>query len=49
MTKVGADTAIVIRDINAISELREVEELQKQVWGIEDREVFPTLALIPMI
>src|SRR5882762_7257164 len=49
MTKVGADPAIVIRDLNAISELREVEELQKQVWGIEDREVFPTLALIPMI
>ena len=44
-----AKTSIVIRDITAISEMREVEELQKQVWGVADLEVFPALALIPMI
>ena len=39
---------MIIRDIEKISELREVEELQKEIWGIDDREVFPALALIPM-
>lgn len=43
-----AKTPIVIRDITAIPELRAVEELQKEVWGIDDLEVFPALALIPM-
>lgn len=41
--------SIVIRDIERIAELREVEELQKVVWGVEDREVVPGLALIPML
>src|SRR5258708_38139590 len=41
-------TSIVIRDITGISEMREVEKLQKQIWGINDLEVFPALALIPM-
>lgn len=41
-------TSLVIRDITGISEMREVEKLQKQVWGIDDLEVFPALALIPM-
>jgi len=37
-----------IRNIEEISEMRSVEELQKEVWGIDDREVFPALALKPM-
>lgn len=41
-------TSIVIRDITGLAEMREVETLQKQVWGIDDLEVFPALALIPM-
>jgi predicted GNAT superfamily acetyltransferase len=49
MATTKAKTTIVIRDITAISEMREVEELQKQVWGIDDLEVFPALALVPMI
>ncbi len=40
---------LIIRDIKEISELREVEQVQKDVWGIADREVFPALALVPMI
>lgn len=40
---------LIIRDITEISEMREVEQLQKEVWGVADREVFPALALIPMI
>jgi chorismate synthase len=41
--------SLIIRDITEISEMREVEHLQKDVWGIADREVFPALALVPMI
>ncbi len=41
--------SIVIRDIERIAELREVEELQKVVWGVEDREVVPALAMIPQL
>lgn len=40
--------AIVIRDIDRRSEMREVEDLQKEIWGVEDREVFPALAMIPL-
>ena len=40
---------LVLRDITKIVELREVEQLQKDVWGVADLEVFPSLALIPMI
>ncbi|HXD29556.1 MAG TPA: GNAT family N-acetyltransferase [Pyrinomonadaceae bacterium] len=40
---------LVIRDIDNISEMREVERLQSEVWGVADLEVFPALALIPII
>src|SRR5216683_2984168 len=40
--------AIVIRDIDRISEMHAVEDLQKEIWGVEDREIFPALALVPM-
>lgn len=43
-----AKAAIVIRDITRISELHAVEELQREIWGVADLEVFPALALIPM-
>src|SRR6202171_2948762 len=48
MASTEAKTSIVIRDITTISEMREIEKLQKEVWGIDDLEVFPALALIPM-
>jgi len=48
MAATEAKSSIVIRDITSISEMREVEELQRQVWGVDDLEVFPALALIPM-
>ena len=41
-------SAIIIRDIETIAEMHEVEAVQKEVWGVEDREIFPALALIPM-
>ncbi|MFN2512332.1 MAG: GNAT family N-acetyltransferase [Pyrinomonadaceae bacterium] len=42
-------SVIDIRDIKEISELRAVEDLQKEVWGCSDREIFPGLALIPLL
>jgi predicted GNAT superfamily acetyltransferase len=49
MTTAATQRPITIRDITAIEEMREVEELQRHIWGIADREVFPALALVPMI
>lgn len=40
------DAAITIRDVESIAEMREVEELQKEVWGMGDREVVPVMNLI---
>jgi predicted GNAT superfamily acetyltransferase len=37
---------IVIRDIDLISQIRQVEELQKEVWGFSDRDVVPTDQLL---
>ena len=42
-------SVIDIRDIKEISDLRAVEDLQKEVWGCNDREILPGLALIPLL
>jgi chorismate synthase len=46
---VTAISVIEIRDIKETSELRTVEDLQKEVWGCSDREILPSLALIPLL
>ncbi|MDQ3174769.1 MAG: GNAT family N-acetyltransferase [Acidobacteriota bacterium] len=33
--------SIIIRDIEQISEMREIEALQKEVWGSDDRDIVP--------
>src|SRR5215217_3840302 len=38
---------IVIRDIETLAEMREVEQLQREIWGVEDLEIYPALALKP--
>ena len=38
-----------IRDIKEISELRAVEDLQKEIWGCTEREILPCLTLIPLL
>jgi len=38
---------IVIRDIETLAEMREVEQLQREIWGVEDLDVYPALALKP--
>ena len=40
-------TTIVIRDIESLDEMHEVEQLQREVWGVEDLEIYPALALKP--
>jgi len=40
-------TTIVIRDIEGLAEMREVEQLQREIWGVQDLDVYPTLALKP--
>jgi len=37
---------IRIREINEVSEMRDVEELQKEVWGIPDLDVVPLTHLV---
>ena len=44
---VSAPTTIVIREIESLAEMREVEQLQREIWGVEDLEVYPALALKP--
>src|SRR5262245_34836094 len=40
------EPAITLRDISSIAEVREVEELQKEVWGMNDRDIVPLTQLI---
>jgi predicted GNAT superfamily acetyltransferase len=41
--------AIVFRDIEQLSEMHEVERLQKTVWGVDDLDVLPSLAMRPLV
>ena len=40
-------TTIVIRDIETLDEMHEVEQLQREIWGVDDLEIYPALALKP--
>jgi len=43
----SAPATIVIRDVETLAEMREIEELQREIWGVEDLEVYPALAFKP--
>src|ERR1051325_3095495 len=43
----SAPATIVIREIESLAEMREVEQLQREIWVVEDLEVYPALALKP--
>ena len=43
----GTASTIVIRDIESLDEMHEVEQLQREIWGVEDLEIYPALALKP--
>ena len=38
---------IVIRDIETLDEMHEVENLQREIWGVSELDVLPALALRP--
>ncbi len=40
---------IVIRDIKTLDEMHEVEQLQREIWGVSDLDVLPALALRPQV
>lgn len=40
-------STIFIRDIETLDEMHEVEELQREIWGVSDLDVYPALALRP--
>jgi predicted GNAT superfamily acetyltransferase len=42
-------SGINIREITDLAELRTVEDLQKEIWGCNDREILPRLVLIPLL
>ena len=41
--------SIVIREITELAEMRELELVQKEVWGVADIDVLPALALRPQV
>jgi predicted GNAT superfamily acetyltransferase len=46
-TPAGNPSTIVIRDLETLDEMHEVEELQREIWGVSDLDVYPALALRP--
>ncbi len=42
----AAERPVIIREIETIPEMREVEQLQKEVWGIDDLDVVPVTHLV---
>ena len=46
MTTAAETSSIVIRDVNKQAEMRAIEELQKEVWGIPDLDVVPLSHLV---
>jgi len=39
-------SSVVIRDIQSLDEVRVVEELQKEIWGLADRDITPLTHLV---
>jgi predicted GNAT superfamily acetyltransferase len=46
MSSTAAKSNIVIRDIESIAEIRDVESLEKEVWECADRDIVPLTALV---
>ena len=46
MSSATEESSIIIRDIELISEMREVESLQKEVWECDDRDIVPLTLLV---
>ena len=46
MANVISKPAIMIRDLESIEDLRQVPDVEKEVWGSDDRDTVPVLLLI---
>src|SRR5829696_9716804 len=46
-SRTSTPATIAIRNVENLAEMREVERLQREIWGVEDLEIYPTLALKP--
>lgn len=46
---IATSDAIQIRALKSIAELKAVEDLQVEVWGCSEREILPSLTLIPLV
>lgn len=46
---ISTPDAIQIRALKTIAELKAVEDLQVEVWGCSEREILPSLTLIPLL
>jgi predicted GNAT superfamily acetyltransferase len=46
MSSTSQKTSIVIRDIERVSEMSKLVELEKEVWGVDDRDLTPLSMLI---
>jgi len=40
---------IVIRNVESLAEMHEVEQLQRDIWGVDELEVYPALAFKPQM
>lgn len=47
MSSQPAIKSIIIRDIETLDEMHEVEQLQREIWGVSDLDILPALALRP--
>ena len=47
MSQPATPRTIVIRDIETLDEMHEVEQLQREIWGVSELDVLPALALRP--
>lgn len=49
MSTASETSAIVIRQVESFAELRAVEEMQKEVWGVPDLDVVPATHLVAVV
>ena len=46
MPEAKSKPAVVIRDLHSLDDLRKVETLEQEVWGISDRDVLPLTMIV---
>ena len=49
MSTASETSALVIRQVESFAELRAVEEMQKEVWGVPDLDVVPATHLVAVV